>query len=304
MTLAPIAIFVYNRFQHTQRTLQALSQALLADRSELYIFSDAPKRDSDYKEVKKVREFAQSVEGFLKVHVIERETNYGLASNIRNGIRQVLKEHSSIIVMEDDLLCSKYFLKYHNSCLVKYHSHPDIQSISGFCPPIDTSRVEDGVFLLQRPSSWGWSTWKERWESSVWDASTISGFLKANGHRSKMNVVGTDLYPMLQKKYLNMINSWAVVWAMNHMIMDTYSVYPVHSLIKNIGTDGSGTNFVSQVRKYEVELADTPVSLPDTPRLYPDVAESFKRLYDVSVIRRLINLVKLDLRMSLKTYMH
>jgi hypothetical protein len=37
--LAPIALFVYNRPEHTRRTLNYLKNNLLADESRLYIFS-------------------------------------------------------------------------------------------------------------------------------------------------------------------------------------------------------------------------------------------------------------------------
>ena len=49
--LAPLALFVYNRPQHTLRTLESLLQNELAPKSKLYIFSDGPKTAQDEQKV-------------------------------------------------------------------------------------------------------------------------------------------------------------------------------------------------------------------------------------------------------------
>ena len=41
--LAPIALFVYNRVEHTRETVEALKRNTLAKESDLFIFSDGPK---------------------------------------------------------------------------------------------------------------------------------------------------------------------------------------------------------------------------------------------------------------------
>ena len=45
--LSPIALFVYNRLDHTQSTIDALKNNYLAKESHLYIFSDAPKDETE-----------------------------------------------------------------------------------------------------------------------------------------------------------------------------------------------------------------------------------------------------------------
>lgn len=43
MNHAPIALFVYNRPEHTAQTLEALAANDLVNKSELFIFCDSPK---------------------------------------------------------------------------------------------------------------------------------------------------------------------------------------------------------------------------------------------------------------------
>ena len=76
--VAPIVLFVYNRPYHTKRTIEALKDNTLAKDSELFIFSDAPKSEAGIDDVLAVREIIKEVDGFKKVTVVQRDTNWGL----------------------------------------------------------------------------------------------------------------------------------------------------------------------------------------------------------------------------------
>src|ERR1700709_802563 len=103
---APIALFVYNRPEHTRRTISYLQKNLLADESRLFIFSDAPKTDADQAKVEQVRHLIEDITGFKSVKVIEGKKNLGLADSIINGVTQLVNEYGKVIVFEDDLLSS------------------------------------------------------------------------------------------------------------------------------------------------------------------------------------------------------
>ncbi|WP_315853192.1 glycosyltransferase family protein [Mucilaginibacter robiniae] len=104
--LAPIALFVYNRPDHTRRTLNYLQKNQLAEESRLFIFSDGPKTEADQQKVKEVRLLAQQATGFKSVKLIERAENMGLANSIISGVSQLVQEYGKVIVFEDDLLSS------------------------------------------------------------------------------------------------------------------------------------------------------------------------------------------------------
>ena len=53
----PVVVFVYNRLQHTINTLEALDKNILAEESELFIFSDAARTKENVEEVNAVREY-------------------------------------------------------------------------------------------------------------------------------------------------------------------------------------------------------------------------------------------------------
>ncbi len=62
--LAPIALFVYNRPDHTRQTVEALRNNILANESDLFIFSDAARNETDAEKVEEVREYIQTITGF------------------------------------------------------------------------------------------------------------------------------------------------------------------------------------------------------------------------------------------------
>ena len=86
MTYAPITLFAYNRPEHTKQTVDALKQNFLAEESDLFIYSDAPKIDPQDENVKDVRQYIRQIDGFKSVTIVKRKTNFGLARSFIDGV--------------------------------------------------------------------------------------------------------------------------------------------------------------------------------------------------------------------------
>jgi cell division protein FtsX len=91
--LAPIVLFVYNRPYHTQQTVEALQKNKLANESELFIYSDAPKNEQAIENVAEVRKYIKTIDGFKKVTIIERDKNWGLANSVIDGMTKTVNEY-------------------------------------------------------------------------------------------------------------------------------------------------------------------------------------------------------------------
>ena len=131
-TFAPIVLFVYNRPEHTRKTVEALLRNCGAEQTEIYIFCDAAKNDNAREKVDAVRDYVGSIKGFKAIHITEREENYGLAKSVISGVTQVVNEKDRVIVMEDDLITSPYFLEYMNTALEKYENQKSTKCMSYF----------------------------------------------------------------------------------------------------------------------------------------------------------------------------
>ncbi len=124
--LAPIVVFCYNRPWHAEKTLTALSENVLADQSTLFIFCDGPKNDATEEQKQRVletRQVARKKNWCKEVRVIESDVNKGLRNSIISGVSQVIHEFGRVIVLEDDLETSPFFLKYMNGELEKYQDY-------------------------------------------------------------------------------------------------------------------------------------------------------------------------------------
>ncbi|HEX8377149.1 MAG TPA: glycosyltransferase [Pedobacter sp.] len=254
---APIALFVYNRPEHTRRTIKFLQQNLLADESRLFVFSDGPKI-GDEKAVAEVRELIHNVDGFKSVEVIEREQNRGLANSIIDGVTKLVKEYGKVIVFEDDLISSPYTLQYFNDALQRYESDERVMHIGAYMYPIDRPGLPES-FFLRSTSSWGWATWNRAWNYFEPDIDKLMSQFDSR-LKYEFEMEGAMNYWKHMRQFKSgKNNSWAIRWYASVFLKKGLSLYPTKSLIDNIGHDGSGVHSgVNDI--YKVTINRTPVS--------------------------------------------
>ena len=247
MELAPIVLFVYNRPDHTIKTIESLKSNHLSNQSKLYIYSDGPKNDYDKFLVNKTRNYIKDLSGFKYVEIIHNETNLGLANSIIKGVSSVIEAHGKVIVLEDDILTSKNFLKFMNLALDYYQDIDNVWSISGWNYPIDPSGLDD-VFLWRVMNCWGWATWIDKWQYFSKDLSDIE---LAPEKLKSFNLDGYEnFYKQLVDNKKGVIDTWAIFWYYTIFRNHGLCCNPTISLVKNIGLDGSGQH-CSDMDKYE-----------------------------------------------------
>ena len=100
--LAPVALFVYNRPDHTRRVIERLKQCRGFEQSPLFVFSDGPATERDEESVAQVRDLIRRTLGG-RVHLKAADRNLGLARSIIKGVSQLCDTHGRVIVLEDDL---------------------------------------------------------------------------------------------------------------------------------------------------------------------------------------------------------
>ncbi len=283
MRTAPVALFAYNRPDHTRQTIEALARNELAAESELFIFSDAAKKPSAEEGVRGVRELVRSVEGFRSVTVIERETNWGLAKSIIGGVTDLLCKHGRVIVLEDDLMTSPYYLRFMNEGLAFYENRPQVFTVCGCShPPAVFPMPPDydlDVYFSYRNFSTGWGTWLDRWTKADWAVSDYEAFRKSRADRRAFARGGGDLPWMLDDQMNGLIDSWSIRWTYSQYRHNAYAVCPVFSHIANIGFDGTGTHSRdANVYDNDLSLAKASWTFPDEVRIDERVMASLRRL--------------------------
>lgn len=256
--LSPIALFVYNRPYHTLKTLESLNNNHLSDQSSLYIFSDGPKinaTEEDLNKIKETREIIRRQKWCKEVFIEEIADNKGLADSIVNGVTKVINDHGEVIVLEDDLVTSPYFLDYMNDALSFYKNEEKVMHISGYMFPVKAKLPP--TFFYNTASCWGWATWKRAWDYFEPDARLLKEKIEETGLVKKFNIEGTyGFMNQLERNVNGTAKTWAVKWYASIFLNNGLSLHPYPSLVNNIGHDGTGVHYLKSDKYNWPKLAD------------------------------------------------
>lgn len=257
MTVAPVVLFVYNRPEHTQKTVESLARNRQAEETVLHVCSDGPKTVQDEVSVHAVRTYLKSVRGFKDVVVHKEQNNIGCADSIINGVTRLIDEYGKIIVLEDDLVTSPWFLPFMNQALDRYRDVDRVMHVCGSMYPIAPNGLPE-TFFVRHVNSCGWGTWAGAWkllEPSV--ERLVDRFDEAN--KSYLNLDGAyDFWNHLEKNLTGELKTWAIRWYASVVLNKGLGLYPSISLIENIGFDGTGTH-CEKTAKFDVQTRTGPI---------------------------------------------
>lgn len=242
MNLTPVCLFTYNRINETKQTVRALSENYLAPQSKLYIFSDGPKDEDDKSKVDQVRTYLHTIDGFKSVSIFESEYNKGLADSIISGVTKIIEKYNRCIVLEDDLITSPNFLNFMNQAVSFYEDDSEIISISGYTLDLPSLLGNKDFYFGYRASSWGWATWKDRWEKVDWEVNSYREFIKSPQKKKEFKRGGSDMVKMLKRQQEGLNDSWAIRFCYHQFRRDLKTVFPTISKVQSIGFSEEATH--------------------------------------------------------------
>ena len=292
--LAPIVVFTYNRPEHTQLTLDALLINSLANESDIIIYSDSARTANHNKAVDEVRSYLSELTGFRSIKVIHRDNNFGLAESIIQGVTEVLQQSEKVIVLEDDMVVSPYFLEYMNEALEQFVDDDRVISVHGYVYPIDVELPE--AFFLPGADCWGWATWRRGWALFNSDGQYLLDELVRRHLIQEFDYNGA--YPflsMLKDQIKGANDSWAIRWHASAFLAGKLTLYPGRSLIHNIGNDSSGTHcgdsdiMDAKLSETKIDLNNFAVEPSSTGR---EAFENFFRQSQKKLLNRLLGKAK------------
>lgn len=274
-SLAPIIVFAYNRPNHLFQTLESLANNDLASESILYVYCDgargwggknAPKAydgnyitkrygviycaESDYddylKSIHDTRDIARNQNGFKELHVIERETNIGLAANIVSAVTEIVNLYGSVIAFEDDIVTTRGCLTYLNNALDLYKDDTKVMHISAWMYP-NNGQFPTTFFYDSPYPAGGWATWKRAWDHFNPDTAEHVAYWKDRW--KDFDIMGED---NLSRQLLGNLNgtlkTWYVKWYSSMRRMNGLCLYPGTAMSNNIGWDDSGETSMANTR--------------------------------------------------------
>ena len=257
MIYAPVVIPTLNRYEHLKQCLESLSRCTLADKTEVYVALDYPPQDKWEKYApgwEKNRDWLRSVGnmGFKKLHLIERTENYGIwTSKLSNAAaleQEVAKEHKYYIFTEDDNVFSPCFLEYINKGIEKFKADETVMALCGYSFPYPIKH-DGNTFFRQSVnfSAWGQLVFRDHYPKQVnykemrkfFSIKTCRELYKKYGARKLAVYLGCC---NKSNKNINMID---INFSLLGSLLGKDFIMPTESLVRNIGADGSGINFIA-----------------------------------------------------------
>jgi len=241
----PVALFVYNRADNTRRTLRALLENSLAPFTDLYVYSDGGRDEDSWGLVREVRSVLKDIHeevclthALRSMTIVERPTNYYLERNVIEGIADVLSRHDSIIVLEDDIVSSPFFLQFMNDAFRLYRDDTRVMHVTGF------TRIEaSDNYFTPFMAGWGWGTWRDRWQKHFRHYTSRAEALEGLTSDDINALEYGGVFPCLKHLDRNPI-PWDICWGIAIRRARGLCFCPHHSLVRNIGLD-AGTHFRS-----------------------------------------------------------
>lgn len=256
-------LFTYHRSKHTKKVVEALSQNDVLP-EKLYIFQDGPNESTNYVEWERVNRYIKSIDWCeTELHISEK--NKGLAKSVTTGVSYVLQECDAVIVLEDDCVPYKQFMRFMMTALRSYEKKEKVYSVSGYAWNVNLPYKNEDAYFNGKFCSWGWGTWKDRWNCYEENYQIVNEIKSNPETRKRFNIWGKTMESMIIGNVTGKCDSWAAFFGLEIIKRGGYCLSPYKQLVHNIGFDGTGVHGARQQEKqaiFDEELIQKIFHLP------------------------------------------
>ena len=239
-----IVLFGYRRPEHIRRVLLSIVNN---ECKEKHLFCYVDGEDTENVVVCDI--IKSFKDDFASLELNRAGKRLGLRAAVEGGLNNFFSQHYEGTILEDDIVVSPHYLQYMEDGLSIYRNDKRVFSISSFMQPFLSG--EPDTFLLPRGSSWGWSTWADRWK--LYDADVDVRLIKRLASRF-------DFGKMEFSKAFDDRPLWAIRWYYTQFKHHGLSLFPTYSMSANLGMDGTGDNrddrgFIQSIYNLPMEVS-------------------------------------------------
>lgn len=263
-----LIIYAFNRPHKLREVLEALRRQTIKP-PQIIAFVDGQRYEAEHDVVQDCVNQLHKVEN-CTVHW--REKNYGCAANIMLGIEQVIKDHESFVVLEDDVVPAASWYESLSLMLNHYKDNPKVATVGSF-PTTLRGKLNNypyDVFVTPRFSCWGWGATTKSFCSIVkrWKS------YRAGSENSLTKItdsLGIDIAHMIQSDHGHQ-HLWDAVVAA--IMMDENKVQAV---TKNFMTTNTGADLHLEYHQNQLFILNStlqnkiPESFPESLDVQPNV---------------------------------
>lgn len=251
---APVVVYTYTRLEHLKKTISALKANHLAPQSDIFVVSDAAKNPAAETQVKNIRDFVDSIDGFNSVNKVYRDRNLGAFHSIRLAENAILSDYGRVISLEDDIITSKNFLDYINAGLEYYKDCDQVLTVAGYCHPISVPDVyEFDSWISPWHCPWGYGTWKNKYNKIDLDSNPLDVITKNRNLLLAFKKSGDFILDTLELDKRGIISAADARICAQMFVSALCTIMPTKSKVSNIGNDGSGVHS-AETNRFDVVL--------------------------------------------------
>ena len=266
MLSTPVALFLFNRPEETQRVFTTIAAA---KPRHLLLVADGPRNTEEAALCEQTRAVVQRVDWECKVETLFSDVNLGCGLRVSSGLDWVFERVPEAIILEDDCLPAPSFFPFCEELLEKYRDDERIMMIGG-TNLLGDLPVEESYVYSRSFNIWGWATWRRAWAHYDFTLQQWP-FLQASRqlenlyvHRDTRHVFST----FFDAVYRGQLDLWDVQWIYACLFNNGLSIVPRTNLISNVGIAGYHTK--QQDRTHLLPLGQLSWPLQAPAMVYPD----------------------------------
>lgn len=254
----PILLLTYNR---PEQTLEVLKQLQAYGATTVYVAADGPKNMTDKTQTDRVKSVINSFNP-LVANTLFSETNKGCKNAVITAVNWFFDAVEEGIILEDDCLPSEHFFVFMNDMLSRYREAKNIWMISGN-NPLGAWDVPGGHFFSRIGHTWGWATWRNRWQTFDPTLPQLSSFTAHSGFENAFGPTDLAAYRKQKTRLATNgeIDTWDYQWMAHILMKEGCAVVPVANLVKNIGFTHAATHLTHKPHWIKNQICETPIAI-------------------------------------------
>ncbi len=261
----PVLYLIFNRPDLLEQSFVPIRNARP---SLLFIAADGPRADREGEAdlCLEARRIVEKVDWPCEVKTLFRDENLGCRKAVSEAITWFYEHVEEGIILEDDCVADASFFPFCAELLERYRDDIRVLSINGTNWQQGRRRGLASYYFSRYPTSWGWATWRDRWQwhemsnlnlAELSTALRFAGFCTLERSKIERSVVSAE-----------MIDSWAYSWSGFVFAHRGLCVVPQVNVVKNIGHGCSATH----TRADEVKVI-TPIRQIEYPLIHPHIVK-------------------------------
>jgi hypothetical protein len=237
--------------------------------SRIYVAADGPRPNNatDAERCRECRAVINEIDWSCEIQRRFSDANQGCRWGPANAMDWFFQQETEGIILEDDILPDPSFFPFCQELLARYRNAPQVGCICGynFLPRTGANYVFSRISL-----TWGWATWRDRWQQYAAVCADFEKNLADVPLRSWLSRHDTqDMKRKIREAYQE-DHVWDFLWSFTLWSREMLSVLPAQSLTSNMGIGREATHTFVETPFMRVEVKPVAFPLQHPPAIRTD----------------------------------